>query len=52
MIATVLLGLFLFTLLYAIRTLLGMRHRVLYPLFRCRHADGTSSPVAIQLVTY
>jgi hypothetical protein len=36
------LGLFLMTLLYAIRTLRRMRHRILYPLIRYRQTDGTT----------
>lgn len=51
MIAAVLMALFLVTLLCAVRTLLGMRHRMWYPLFRYRRADGTSRPVAIRLLT-
>ncbi len=43
------LGLFLMTLLYAIRTLLRMRHRILYPLIRYRQADGTTSAASIVL---
>lgn len=45
---TLLLGLLLFTMLYAMRTLLGMRHRRFYPLIRCRQVDGTRVPLSIQ----
>ncbi|ALA58539.1 hypothetical protein NITMOv2_2122 [Nitrospira moscoviensis] len=31
-------------LLYAVRTLLGLRHKTVYPLLRARSADGRSQP--------
>ncbi len=43
------MGLFCFAILYAMRTLLGMRHRVVYPLLRLRDADGSNRPLTINL---
>jgi hypothetical protein len=31
-------------LLYALKTLFGMRHKTIYPLLRTRGADGRSQP--------
>jgi len=47
-IGTLLLGLWLLTMLYALRTLVGMQHRKLYPLIRYRQSDGTCVPLSIQ----
>ena len=47
-IVTLLLGLLLIPLLYAMRTLVGMRHRILYPLFRFRNSTGTRAACSIR----
>lgn len=44
----ILLGLFFITLLYAVQTLKGMRHRAFYPLMRLRRPDGSMEPVPVQ----
>ncbi len=44
----VLMGLLGITLIYGIRTLLRMRHRLLYPLIRMRQANGHTAPVWIR----
>lgn len=48
MMGALLLGLLFFTMLYAMRTLLGMRHRRFYPVIRYRQSDGTQAPLPTQ----
>lgn len=43
------MGLLCFTILYAVRTLLGMRHRLVYPLLRLQDAHGRNRPLTINL---
>jgi hypothetical protein len=45
------MAMLLLPLLRAIRTLNGMRHRVLYPLIRLRRTDGTQQSVVRKQVT-
>ena len=47
-VAMVLIGLLFLTLLYAIRTLIGMRHKTFYPLIRLRRSDGSVESASIQ----
>lgn len=49
-IGMLLLALLVLTMLYAMRTLLGMRHRRFYPLLRSRRSDGTRAPLMIQSI--
>jgi len=46
MIGCILIGLLLMTLLYAIRTLLGMRHKTIYPLLRYHRAGGIHKTIS------
>jgi hypothetical protein len=46
MIGCILIGLLLMMLLYAIRTLLGMRHKTIYPLLRYHRAGGIHKTIS------
>jgi hypothetical protein len=45
MIQTILVVMWLFTIRYGVHTLLGMKHRRLYPLFRVRRSGGITRPL-------